>query len=204
MEEGSMMAGNRSITFFDTQFQKQVAGSDYALNPFETVALPFVRGRTLDFGCGLGNLGLEAARRGARVTAVDGSPTAIERIRQAGLAEKLDIEPVLADIAGYRIERDYDTIVAIGLLMFFRPPKALELLADIQQHVAPGGVAIVNVLIEGTTFMGMFDGDNYHLFEPAGLSARFNGWTILLDQRHSFEAPGGTRKEFSTLIARND
>ena len=196
------MPVNRSIAFFDTQFQKQVAGSDFALNPFETVSLPFLRGRTLDYGCGLGNLAIAAARDGAEVTAVDGSPAAVERIRQAALAENLRIEAVLADITSYRIVGDYDTVVAIGLLMFFRKEKALGLLADVQRHVAPGGTAIVNVLVEGTTFMGMFDGDNYYLFEPDELLDRFRGWEILLDRRESFDAPGGTLKKFSTVIAR--
>ena len=43
-----MMNINQSITCFDTQFQKQVAGSDFAFNPFGKVAPPFVRGRVLD------------------------------------------------------------------------------------------------------------------------------------------------------------
>ena len=193
---------SRSIAFFDTQFQRQVAGSDFALNPFETASLPFVRGRMLDFGCGLGNLSIAAARNGAVVTAVDGSPAGVERIRQAALAENLGIEAVLADIANYSITGDYDTIVAIGLLMFFREEKALALLADMQRRVAPGGIAIVNVLVEGTTYMGMFDGNNYYLFQPDELLDRFRGWDILLDRRESFDAPGGTRKEFSTVIAR--
>ena len=56
------MNTNQSITFFDAQFQKQVAGGDFVLNPFEKAALPFVRGRVLDLGCGLGNLSIEAAQ----------------------------------------------------------------------------------------------------------------------------------------------
>jgi len=57
-----MNTKNQSITFFDTQFQKQVAGNEFALNPFEKVALSFVRGRVPDLGCGLGNLSIEAAQ----------------------------------------------------------------------------------------------------------------------------------------------
>jgi len=52
---------SQSVTFFDTQFQKQVASNDFALNPFEKIALPFVHGRVLDLGCGMGNLSIEAA-----------------------------------------------------------------------------------------------------------------------------------------------
>ena len=95
----------------------------------------------------------------------------------------------------------YDTIVAIGLLMFFRHETALKLLTAIQEHVKPGGRAIVNVLIEGTTYSGMFDTDNYCLFRRNELEERFDGWTILESRTQTFPAPEGTRKDFSTLIA---
>ena len=48
------------------------------------------------------------------------------------------------------------TIVAIGLLMFFPRECALELLRTIQEHVIPGGIAVISVLIEGTNYMRMF------------------------------------------------
>ena len=92
---GFEMITNQSITFFDTQFQKQVANNDFALNPFEKTALPFVRGRALDLGCGMGNLSIEAARRGENVVAVDASSAAIERIQKTAAAENLAIDAVL-------------------------------------------------------------------------------------------------------------
>ncbi|MDP2239484.1 MAG: class I SAM-dependent methyltransferase [Burkholderiales bacterium] len=195
------MNANQSITFFDTQFQKQVAASEYALNPFEKAALPFVRGRVLDLGCGLGNLSIEAARRGAEVVAVDASATAIERIRKVAAEEKLNITAVLADAGSYAISCKFDTVVAIGLLMFFPRDEALALLSAIQQHVAEGGRAIVNTLIEGTTFMGMFEPGHYYLFGRDELQQHFRGWTLLLDTHDSFDAPQNTRKAFSTIVA---
>ena len=153
------MITNQSIAFFDTQFQKQVASNDFDLNPFEKVALPFVHGHVLDLGCGMGNLSIEAARRGANVLAIDASSAAIERIQKTALAENLAIDGTLADIGNYEITGQFDTIIVIGLLMFFERGKALALLADIQEHVADQGIAIINVLTEGTTFMGMFDAD---------------------------------------------
>lgn len=195
---------NHSITFFDTQFQKQVAGGDFALNPFEKAALPFVRGRVLDLGCGLGNLSIEAARCGTEVVAVDASATAIKRIRNVAAAEKLNITPVLADVGSYAITGQFDTVIAIGLLMFFPREKALTLLADIQAHVAEGGLAIVNTLIEGTTFMSMFEPDHYCLFGRDELRQHFKGWKLLLDTDDSFDAPQNTRKEFSTIVAQKN
>lgn len=189
-----------SVAFFDTQFQKQVAGNDYTLNPFERASLEFVRGRTLDLGCGLGNLSIEAARRGASVVAVDASPVAIERIREVAVRERLKIEPVLADLETYSIEGEFDTVIAIGIAMFFRREKALALLEEIKQSVAPGGRAIVNVLTEGTTYMGMFEPGNYTLFAKDELKQRFAGWEILFSRHDSFGAPENTTKEFCTLV----
>jgi tellurite methyltransferase len=192
---------NKSVKFFDAQFQRQVRDQEYALNPFEILALDYVKGSVLDLGCGLGNLSLEAGRRGHRVVAVDASPTAVARINQDAQREGLPVRGIQADIENWTIDESYDTIVAIGLLMFFRHETALRLLSSIQGHVKPGGRAIVNVLIEGTTYLGMFDLDNYCLFRRNELEERFDGWSILRSRYQTFPAPEGTRKDFSTIIA---
>jgi tellurite methyltransferase len=192
---------NKSVDFFDTQFRKQVAAGEFALNPFETACLPFIRGSLLDFGCGLGNLAIAAARRGSAVTAVDASDTAIARIREVAAVEHLRIDAQCADIGRYAITGQYDTIAAIGLLMFFPREKALALLTQIQDHVAAGGTAIVNTLIDGTTYMGMFEPGHYHLFGRDELRTLFAGWNILHYTHDDFAAPEGSTKAFATLVA---
>jgi tellurite methyltransferase len=196
------MTKNRGVAFFDAQFVKQIAAGDYALNPFEQSALPYVRGAVLDLGCGLGNLSIAAARRGAVVLAVDASASAIARIRDTAKAEGLEVRAEQADIADYAIEGECDTVVAIGLLMFFPRKQAMALLDRLQRAVKPGGVAIVNVLIDGTTYLGMFEPGRYCLFGRDELLEKFAGWHILRSTHDSYDAPGGTRKAFSTVIAR--
>jgi tellurite methyltransferase len=189
------------VDFFERQFQRQIAEADFALNPFEQLALPYLTGSVLDLGCGLGNLSLEAARRGCSVTALDASASAVERLRAVARQEQLPLMTLQAELGSFRIEQDYDTIVAIGLLMFFRRERALALLRQIVERVRPGGRAIVNVLVEGTTYLGMFNPDEYCLFGANELEQAFAGWTQIAARRDSFPAPEGTRKEFATLIA---
>ena len=193
---------SESVRFFETQFQRQVAASEFALNPFERLVLPWLQGDVLDLGCGLGNLALEAARAGCRVTALDGSPTGIARLRETALNQALAVDAQEADLGHWASERDYDAIVAIGLLMFFPRARAEALLADIVAHVRPGGVVALNVLSEGTTFLGMFEPDHYHLFAPGALTAALPGWEVLAESVDRFPAPGDTAKVFDTVIAR--
>lgn len=191
-----------SVRFFDTQFQRQINTGEFELNPFERLALPYLSGDVLDLGCGLGNLAVAVARDGCRVTALDGSPTGVARLRETAGCLGLAIEAHETDLASYRIDRSYDSIVAIGLLMFFPRQQAETLLADIVARVKPGGVVALNVLTEGTTFLGMFEPGHYHLFPRGTLHAAVAGWEVLVESHDIFPAPNETVKDFETLIAR--
>lgn len=193
---------NHSVNFFDTQFQNQVNKGDFSLNPFEKMALPFLKGTVLDLGCGLGNLSIEAARRGASVLALDASETAIEYIHSVAIKEGLALEAQLADLSSYQISENYDVIVSIGLLMFMEKSKAYEMLKNIKLHVVPGGYAIINVLIDTTTYIDMFDPKHYYLFGHNELQEQFAGWEIMESKYDNFEAPSSSIKAFTTLVAR--
>lgn len=190
------------MDFFERQFQRQVRAGEFALNPFEELALAHLRGSVLDLGCGLGNLALAAARRGHAVEALDSSPTAVAHLAATAAAERLPLCAQCVDLASGDVEGEHDTIVAIGLLMFFARERALELLRSIQEHVRPGGVAVVNVLVEGTTWLEPFEPGCCHLFGARELERHFAAWSILESRQHTFPAAGGTLKLFSTLVAR--
>lgn len=193
---------NRSVQFFDEQFRRQADTADYALNPFESKVVPHLRGEVLDLGCGLGNLSIAAAKAGCRVTAMDASPAGVEDLQKRGHALGLPIDARVQDLRTFVASREYDGVVAIGLLMFFACPQARSVLVQLQRAVRPGGIAAVNVLIEGTTFLNMFDpASGYCLFGADELEHQFAGWKMLASRHEDFTAPGGTVKRFHTVIA---
>jgi tellurite methyltransferase len=165
------------------------------------LALPYLKGRVLDFGCGLGNLAIAAAQRGCSVVALDASASAIEHLRQRALKEALPVEAIEADLRNHEIDGEFDCVVSIGLLMFFDCPTALRVLSMLQDRVCPGGIAVVNVFIEGTTYLDILQPDSHCLFPREEMARRFSGWDILHSEFRDFDAPGQRTKSFVTLIA---
>ena len=196
------MVPNESVDFFARQFDRQIAAGDYQLNPFEQWTLPYLCGAVLELGCGLGNLSLEAARRGLSVTALDACPNAVADLERRAQAEQLAVKVGQADLMTWRAAAGYDTVIAIGLLMFFACDDARRVLQEIRRAVRPGGVVAVNVLVEGTTFMDMFDPVRHCLFPADELERTFADWTLLLNRIDEFPAPGDRLKRFSTVVAR--
>jgi len=197
------MPCNRSVDFFENQFRQQVAGRDFALNPFESAVLPHLRGSVLDFGCGLGNLAIQAARSGHPTLALDGSSTAVEHVEHVARDERLPLRAKRVDLRCYREEHAFDSVVSIGLLMFFDCPTAHRQVEYLKSIVRPGGIAAINVLTESTTFMDMFSPEGHCLFGKGELVRLFAGWQIVLNEESSFPAPRDTTKEFSTVVARH-
>lgn len=196
------MFAHRSIDFFDEQFRRQLQSCDLELNPFERLALPHLRGDVLDYGCGLGNLALQAARLGCRVLALDASPVAIAHLQALARREALAIEARVTDLRHHVLTKRFDTVVCIGLLMFFDCAAAFAQLEQLKAQVRAGGIAVVNVLTDGTTYLDMFDPGGYCLFRQTELREHFDGWELLEQRLHAFDAPGGTRKVFATVVAR--
>jgi len=193
---------NQSIEFFARQFERQIAAAEYALNPFEQLVLPHLRGCVLDLGCGLGNLALAAARLGHAVSAIDACANAVEELRRRARSESLPLEAEQGDLSHWTATSTYDTVVSIGLLMFFTCEDAAAVLAEMQRATRPGGILAVNVLIEGTTYLDMFEPGHYCLWTDDELLACFKGWNILEHRQQEFPAGTSQMKRFSTVIAK--
>ncbi len=158
--------------------QRYAAGEQLFETPaplVEQFAGPLQPGTALDLACGPGRNALFLAERGWHVTAVDGSPIAIDLLRRRARRKNLDIDARVADLerGEYQIPPGaFDLIVDSYYLQ-------RDLIPDMQRGVGPGGTIIAIVHLadpdqpNGTPTRAT----------PGELRACFAGWTIL----HDFE-----------------
>jgi len=190
-----------SVRFFDAQFKRSTGAKLPTLNPFEQRSVPYLKGRVLDYGCGMGNLSVTAARQGHAVLAVDASPCAIAQLQKRVQTENLSIQCMLAEAQDSVFDGCYDTVLAIGLFMFMDCKKAHQQVEKMKALTCQSGVMVCNVLIEGTSYLDMFGAGQYCLFAPDEVRQWFQGWQTEDFQIEDFAAPGGTVKRFATVIA---
>jgi magnesium-protoporphyrin O-methyltransferase len=130
--------------------------------------------RVLDAGCGTGALSVEAARRGAHVTAIDLSPTLIDLARER-LPHNLGdgrIDFHVGDMLDPALGR-FDHVVAMDSLIHYRARDTVRVLAQLAQRTersmlltfAPRTAALTVMHAVGRLFPR---GDRAPAIEPVG------------------------------------
>jgi SAM-dependent methyltransferase len=168
---------------------------DYAVAPVPLVAETAKRlrpGRALDLACGTGRNALWLAKRGWRVTAVDGAPTAIEVLRRRARENGLEVVASVADLEReeYRIEPAAWDLICICYYL------QRDLFETVKQGLAPGGIVIAVVHI---TEAG--EEPTRHRLRPGELETYFRGWEIL----HRYEGQPNDRahkRPVAEIVAR--
>lgn len=128
-------------------------------------------GVALDLACGPGRNALYLASRGWHVTAVDGSPVAIETLLTRARKEDLQIDARVADLerGEFQVKHDaYDLICDCYYLQ-------RSLIQPMKNGLRPGGVIIVIVHLADADQPG---GTSTRAF-PGELRGYFSDWEIL-------------------------
>lgn len=164
-------------------------------------------GRALELGCGEGGDALWLAEQGWQVTAVDISPTAIERGRmmaaERGLADR--IEWIAADLSDWAPTGSFDLVTA----SFLQSPLELErgaILRRAADAVAPGGRLLLVSHAAAPPWAGGLQHGHAEFPQPAtelallGLPAL--GWDVLVAEvrRRPGVGPDGTAAELDDTV----
>ena len=88
--------------------------------------------RVLDAGCGTGALAVEAARRGARVTAIDLSPTLVDLAKERApeIPGEGWVQFRVGDMLDDQLGR-FDYVVAMDSLIHYRPPDMVKMIGKL-------------------------------------------------------------------------
>lgn len=127
-------------------------------------------GKALDLACGTGQNALWLAEQGWQVTAVDGSPTAIDVLRRRAAERKVSVEAVVADLEShqYSIQPLYWDLIVISYYL------QRDLLGLAMAGLVPGGLflAIVHIAEQG-------EEPTKTRLMPGELAKYFSDWGIV-------------------------
>lgn len=99
--------------------------------------------KALAIADGEGRNGVFLAQRGLEVTAVEGSPIAIEKARKLAAARGVEIDVIEADLETWVWpEEAFDVVVAI-FIQFAGPDLRARLFAGMERALKPGGLLLL-------------------------------------------------------------
>ncbi len=141
--------------------------------------------RVLDAGCGDGRHSLMFARLGFCVTAVDISPRAINKLDRVATEQAIKLTTILEDITSFKLDHEYDLILAHGLLHLLTAFDARRLIDRFKRSTRTGGHNVVVVITNKVPLPRHTSQYMNELFDDGELRQYYNDWDILVDETYS-------------------
>jgi SAM-dependent methyltransferase len=152
----------------------------------------------LDLGCGFGRHAFEAARRGARVVAVDYADTELKEVRNTfgAMADAGEVDPAgcLGAVQGDATrlpfgDASFDRVIASEVLEHI--PDDTAAIGELARVLRPGGTMAVTVPAYLPERVCWTLSDEYHAPAVAGGHVRiYREWELRAKLRHADLAPG--------------
>jgi tellurite methyltransferase len=158
------------------------------------------RGRVLDLGCGEGRDAVYFSAHGFEVTAVDGSPVALDKLRRLAAAKEVSVHRVVqSDIREFTLGTEFDIVFAHNSLQFIGA-ECVPLLARLQQIIRPGGFNAISAFIRDTEALA--GRDDLYRFDHNELKFHYRGWRMLFyGEETLWREPSSMYLSFARVIA---
>ena len=142
----------------------------------------------LDLCCGPGRHAVILAKRGLNVTGVDRTPFLLEKAREIGRAQNVQIEWILEDMRNFIRQDSYDFVLNMFTSFGYFDSKEddVRILQNIYQSLKPGGACLIDVI--GKELLAK-------VFQPAASEEMPDG-TIWVQRREIFDDWSRIRNEW--------
>ncbi len=160
----------------------------------------------LDLGAGTGRVAMHLARRGREVTAVEWEATLIGVLEERSAERELDVEVVCADVRDFRLDREFDVVLApMQLVQLLRgADEQRAMLKRAVRHLRPSGLFAAALM----DLDGEVVGDEYapptpdmrevedwvYSSQPVAIRPVHGGKAIVLDRVRTAVAPDGEQQ----------
>jgi len=135
------------------------------------------KGDVLDLGCGEGKDALFLAKKGFKVDAIDISESAIKKLKERALKEKISINAKVEDFDNYKIKNNYDVILSLAAIHFIEDRKNLQkMIKNIQDKTRRGGINVITVFRKKDPSEGKF---KMYFFEDKELLKYYSSWKVI-------------------------
>lgn len=104
--------------------------------------------RLLDIGCGEGQAAVFFAKNGYLVSAYDISEAGIEKGKHLAEISNVSVDFFKADMLDYRLENEFDIIYSSGALQYLPEVRRQDVIDNMKEHTARGGIHVLNVFVE--------------------------------------------------------
>lgn len=141
--------------------------------------------KILDLGCGTGKAALYLAKKGHKVTAMDISETGVSKLNDYAKKLKLKIKTFVADLESYKINKEYDVIIASFSIHFLPKRKVYRLVKNMKNKTKKNGYNFIGV------FRKSEGNKNKYRFENGELSKMYSDWEIISYKEFSKEEKHG-------------
>lgn len=152
-------------------------------------------GFALDLGCGEGRNALCLAAHGLHVDAFDLSVAGVRKLRSRARRKNLDVQAWVQEIETFSFRREYDLVVAHGVLHLLKRDVRSRVLESIQRHTRAGGRNIVAVFTDRLPAPPDLASRMRGVFREGELLDYYRGWYVEDWQAYTLEDehPGGVR-----------
>lgn len=160
----------------------------------------------LDVGCGDGRNAICLAEHGLHVDAFDVSTSGVEKCRKRAEARGVSVRAWVQDVRTFVFRREYDLVVAHGVLHLLERAVWPRLLESIQRHTQVGGWNIVTVFTERLPPPPDLAPHMRGLFQEDELLECYDGWLVERWEAYTLndQHPGGVHHQHpvNKIVAR--